>query len=694
MHRAKRALLANAKSLADVGGNREQAGVAHAGLGELGGRARPFPETLAGSGEGGFSGLITSHARHEFKYRSQPDRVPTRQSVADSDTLMHVATPLHLTSESAPTSSARLAAGDRADSAQPRLADGSSWRVEDPASASGRVSLFDFQPDWGPALVKLRWVIAVLWLAVHAVSFNGQWRIGLDSAIYRHVGRSLANGEGYRIFGETQTLVYPGYPLLLGGLDYLFGELAWPGIVAGLLFNAGAIWLTWRLMQRVLPAWAAVLVSLGVAMNWTLVQQGHEHMTDGPFFFAVVLSLYGWERLMQPTLDPAKPRSRWPGGVWLTIGLVLAAAFRPTFWVLVGAWVVVGGIALLRATFTHGVSRKRAFQVGLPMLLAVLVAVLFVWLDPRTSGLDPTGGVYEAEVAARAFDVGGLLSALPAKLWEIFNDDLPRLFFAERVHILNAVFSVAIVAGVIMVGRRRPLWAAMVGMLLVAMVVANTESRYYLMVLPILWAGWLWFAVATANIFKGIRWRSFIVGALAVLVLVGNAIHIGKFIVEQRGDPFLEHYKDGSYIPVVAAADVVRENVPEGDVVIGPYARILSYLGQRKVLGRRELGMGYVRSDIDRLLAVAEADADWLLFPGEAYRRKDKEILVVMDHGWILPGNDPGDPSFPIGHFDERDWYIAPYVFAWWELSDEDRAKLEAVLGRSFLPGPSGEVRP
>ena len=72
-------------------------------------------------------------------------------------------------------------------------------------------------------LVRWRgWFFAGLVLML-LVQFNGQWRIGLDSSIYRGVGESLAEGRGYSFAGRRQNQVYPGLPVLLATSQKLFG---------------------------------------------------------------------------------------------------------------------------------------------------------------------------------------------------------------------------------------------------------------------------------------------------------------------------------------------------------------------------------------------------------------------------------------------------------------------------------------
>src|SRR5437660_10838901 len=66
--------------------------------------------------------------------------------------------------------------------------------------------------DWIDKNRKLLFAIALL---PYLLTFNGRWRIGLDSALYRGLGHALASGQGYH-FGEFATKqADPGLPLLL-----------------------------------------------------------------------------------------------------------------------------------------------------------------------------------------------------------------------------------------------------------------------------------------------------------------------------------------------------------------------------------------------------------------------------------------------------------------------------------------------
>src|SRR5258706_6730550 len=73
--------------------------------------------------------------------------------------------------------------------------------------------------------------------ALFISAFNGQWRIGRDSAAYRGIARTLVRSHQY-VFRpkaqqlyrnkEKQEIDYPGVPFLLAGVQIAFGEGALP----------------------------------------------------------------------------------------------------------------------------------------------------------------------------------------------------------------------------------------------------------------------------------------------------------------------------------------------------------------------------------------------------------------------------------------------------------------------------------
>jgi hypothetical protein len=537
-----------------------------------------------------------------------------------------------------------------------------------PALATPRPpeTIYDVRPTWADRVVGWKPALVLLWLVLHLASFNGQWRPGLDSALYRDLGRALAAGEGYALHGEPHRQAFPGVPMLFAGLETLFGDAAWPGIVAMLLFSAASIVMSYLLLRRVLPDWAATVATAGVAFNWRFFSLGHEHMTDMPFFFGVVTTLYAVERVR----DPGR-MAKLVGGGLLLVGLVTAATTRPTMWILLTAlciWLVGHAILATR-------HRRRDVQIAAAVAtaLAALIVVAFVMLDPRSDANGSFRGGYEQELLQRLSDLPARLVSLPEMVWIVIHDDVPRLFFGERIVVLNVLLVLAMAGGVGLLcfrgdasSTRRRLWVVLAVLLLVVTLVASSEPRYWMMILPILWAGWIvGLAKGARDWFRSAGGRTAWISIGVGVVFVGNAIHIGKFVVEQRSPDFLATYNHGRYLPVRQLADVVQANVASDETVITPFGRVVQYWSGRHVLQRRDLLPFPGAGEADWMLHLAELDVPWMLFPHEAYRHKDRELFRLVRDARIFAANRDPENIIPVGVFTDRvgidhTWYLAP----------------------------------
>ena len=72
----------------------------------------------------------------------------------------------------------------------------------------------------------------------YVAAFNGQWRIGPDSALYRQLGHNIAVGRGYVFHGQLHDHAYPGLPLLLAGCEKAFGQSPLPPLILMLVMAA------------------------------------------------------------------------------------------------------------------------------------------------------------------------------------------------------------------------------------------------------------------------------------------------------------------------------------------------------------------------------------------------------------------------------------------------------------------------
>src|SRR5207253_2896005 len=81
------------------------------------------------------------------------------------------------------------------------------------------------------AIVRFRWWFFVGIALIYIAAFNGSWRIGRDSAIYRGLGHNLATTGKYTFGSFSRQQIYPGLPIMLMGLEKVFDDSALPAVV-------------------------------------------------------------------------------------------------------------------------------------------------------------------------------------------------------------------------------------------------------------------------------------------------------------------------------------------------------------------------------------------------------------------------------------------------------------------------------
>lgn len=473
------------------------------------------------------------------------------------------------------------------------------------------------------AVIRCRHYTFAFIALVFLLSLNGQWRIGIDSAQYRGIAESLAEGRGYTFGGVRQDTIYPGLPAMLAGLQLVFGHSVmsvWPPVLVLTAMAVGSLVLVYRLVRLHFPQWVALCVTIGTALNERFLQLSQELLTDIPFLFGVLASLWGWELLR----EARDWRQRLvPVGV-LGLGLVLAASMRPTFWLLAIAWISVCLWGLFRGP-------RKFHAISLTVLLVAWSIVIA--LDPRVGGFNLLAGGYEQTALHGLADAW---NGLRQQLGPVFRRDLPEAFFGESMGPLGPVFSLLLIAGVVVVLRRQPLWGllALLAILVTLLLDFTSTPRYYLMILPTLWLGWV---LLSSRLVLGLRepWRNGALGGLLLLGLLPNFGGIASFIIEQRRVDFLAGYERGQYVPLVAIAGHIRQFVPEGARVVGPYSAVLTYLSGRRVLGGNQL---LLDKPVSRHLEVLQAfDPQYAVFPVRFYRARDARLVPLLERRLLTP---------------------------------------------------------
>ena len=463
-------------------------------------------------------------------------------------------------------------------------------------------------------------LVAVLFVA----AFNGQWRIGRDSAAYRGLGRQLAaTGEytfrdraGAALYSDQQDIRYPGMPLMLAAIEKVFGRRDWPAVLAVTLMALATLVLTYRLMRPVVPGWLAIAVVFGMGANGRFLEHSNEILSDVPFLLGVVVSLLAFDRLSRSR----DARSRAQLLAMLVGGLILAAAMRPTFWVLAVALVATCVWGLLRPTHAgelrdDGVARRSRRMACLLTLgvLAITAITFALVVDVRGKQ-----GGYERKVGARLQDfTRKIVDPLPGNVYALLEQTLPESFFGTQLGPgfipvgarysvgMSTVFSLIVMGSAVWLVRRNVLWGLFALVTLITMASLGSVPRYFIMILPLLLAGWGLFIRWLGDRFKLFGAREVIAFAGLGMVVIPNGISCLNLIREQRGITrpqegfrhvgFARAYHGEKWLGIDDVARMIHDHVRPDQRVLGPEATVLTFLSDRDVFG---LGMLLPRKDV------------------------------------------------------------------------------------------------
>jgi hypothetical protein len=305
------------------------------------------------------------------------------------------------------------------------------------------------------------------------------------------------------------------------------------------------------------------------------------------------------------------------------VGLLLAAAMRPTFWILAVAWI----ISCLSEIIWPRRSDRTGWQKRLPPLVALGLlggfALLVIALDPRTHGGSFLSGGYEQRVRQQLSDMPRLLATAWQHSGKTLEEHIPVCFFAFAVKassslaakILIACYSMMVIGAGVALIRISRMWGILVLVSFGVLSILGDVPRYYLMILPLLLAGWCVFCAAVAkwlgpqrppprpgrsNLLHRLcgwlpQWR--LMPNLAMmwglgLVLVPNCLRTLDLVREQRGFDrklhyrgFAQSYDDGKMAPLARIAEKIHQVASPKARIIGPEPTITAYLSDRQVFG-------------------------------------------------------------------------------------------------------------
>jgi len=190
-----------------------------------------------------------------------------------------------------------------------------------------------------------------------------------DASGYWLLGQRLAHGQSYELYDPPRRILrMPGFPVLLAGCQWLFGEALFPTrcvlAALGTLGCAGVYWLGRELVSEPVGLVACALVSVSPP----LVVFAPLLLSETVFATAMVFSLIPLLRLVR---SPATAVPRWGRAISAGSLIAIATYLRPT-WLPIA---IVGAVAILWAARGRRVAWIEA---------SLLLLTCAVWLTPWT----------------------------------------------------------------------------------------------------------------------------------------------------------------------------------------------------------------------------------------------------------------------------------------------------------------------
>lgn len=467
----------------------------------------------------------------------------------------------------------------------------------EPASASARLLRF---------VGRYRYALLAAVALLHLLAFTGRWRPGGDSAAFLVLGRRLhEHGDLVTMTGYGDG-VMPGYPWLLSQLIAITGsEESAITAAIGLNLAATLAWLTFVFLavRAVVDRPTAVWVTLLCGVSARAMEAGADVLPG--MVFAALLAAVLWAEA-------------WRVGWWrwaiVAVLLVVMVALRSVTALVVGAAWLAWGIGMVRARVEQPPGdRSLASTAQRSVWAGLFVVFAFLFFVP--------GVRRDLEVLFT-----GLLSDGPGRVLGATREALVWAVPEGVIGIDPSVY-VGPVLGVLFIGagvaltRVRLFWGVLVLAFVLPWFLFLSTPRYVVPVLPLLLLGVWRLLVLMERRWPGAR-SGWAVLAAAGLLLAANGVGVGRLIVEQRGEPFLERYRDGKYAAAMEVSHWLRDNsLPGSRVLVTLDERpSVSWWSRRDALPlistpAMNAGVLYAVEPLDKAARAAMTELGWSLGP-------------------------------------------------------------------------------
>lgn len=325
-----------------------------------------------------------------------------------------------------------------------------------------------------------RWslLLAFSLAGLYFASWNGQWYLSPDSAIYLMLGESLSESQSYLISGAPHTKYPPGFPLLIAGMQQIgLGDMLW---LNGMMLCLGlaVLWMSYRVLASQGPTWLVVATVVCLAVNCEMYRTSRMLLSDIPFMLLTLGGLYYLQQGM------AGQRGKLPLGSLLL--------WSSTWLRLLGIALAMGAaLALVWQSRDSSVRRQALTWAAVLAIASLSTGAIWAWRSASVSTVN-SGRSYDGEISQLSNRQRGDWLLDPLRNVYQSGEEIARLVTGQTLPgwLAWPLFGLPIAMGVQLSMRNgKLLWACAVTAYLVAIVLVRPPIvRYLLPISPfVLW---------------------------------------------------------------------------------------------------------------------------------------------------------------------------------------------------------------
>ena len=135
-------------------------------------------------------------------------------------------------------------------------------------------------------------ILVIISMALRILFLKDRMFIDVDGTIYAILGKNLLSGYGYMYNGNVDTIFPPFYPLMIGLIWKIIGNLELSSFVVSILAGSFMLLPVFLLANQMYGRRVAILSSIITIIYWPLLVYSTRSLSEALFCFLIAIAMY------------------------------------------------------------------------------------------------------------------------------------------------------------------------------------------------------------------------------------------------------------------------------------------------------------------------------------------------------------------------------------------------------------------